>query len=366
MTVTARLEPAKAFRAGCQLMQESRLPEAMRAFLAVLDQRPDHAASLVNLATCHLQLGAIQPAKYYYRQALDLTPHDPQILFNLGVIYAQLGETGEAVHYYQRTLSIHPDDFPAHYNLALILRETGRIQDAVSHLLSAKNLQPDHQTVQYLLQTIAADTNASEAPKNYLTDLFDDYADHYDDHLQKALQYTLPEKMLQSISAYLQTKPAYAILDIGCGTGLCGAHFRPFAKTLTGIDLSEKMLSHARSKNIYDALVAGDFREILSDNTQKYDLILAGDVLVYFGELAEVFGIIFNALSQQGIFVFNTETHDEPGWKIKQSGRFGHNKQDLLMLAQKTGFEVLCDENITGRIQNDLPVAGNFYVFGKP
>ena len=38
------------------------------------------------------------------------------------------------------------------------------------------------------------------------------------------------------------------VLDAGCGTGLCGVLVAPFARRLTGVDLSEGMLAHAKDK----------------------------------------------------------------------------------------------------------------------
>jgi predicted TPR repeat methyltransferase len=38
------------------------------------------------------------------------------------------------------------------------------------------------------------------------------------------------------------------ILDIGCGTGLCGVLLKTTAKTLVGVDLSSKMLEKPGNK----------------------------------------------------------------------------------------------------------------------
>ena len=39
-----------------------------------------------------------------------------------------------------------------------------------------------------------------------------------------------------------------SVLDLGCGTGLAGAAFRPFCDWLVGVDLSPAMLAQARGK----------------------------------------------------------------------------------------------------------------------
>ena len=64
------------------------------------------------------------------------------------------------------------------------------------------------------------------------------------------LQYTAHQQLHQVTEAVLTEDPrtTYRILDLGCGTGLCGPLFKPMASTLIGIDLSEKMIAQAAQK----------------------------------------------------------------------------------------------------------------------
>ena len=43
------------------------------------------------------------------------------------------------------------------------------------------------------------------------------------------------------------------VLELGCGTGLAAAHLRPFAVSLTGVDLSPHMLARAAARHAYSA-----------------------------------------------------------------------------------------------------------------
>ena len=49
-----------------------------------------------------------------------------------------------------------------------------------------------------------------------------------------------------------------AVLDAGCGTGLCAPLLRPHATHLTGCDISVPMLEKAKAKLGYDALLRSD------------------------------------------------------------------------------------------------------------
>ena len=54
-----------------------------------------------------------------------------------------------------------------------------------------------------------------------------------------------------------------AILDLGCGTGLAGAAFKPLAARLDGVDLSPAMIEKARARQIYDHLQVADLQTAL-------------------------------------------------------------------------------------------------------
>ena len=71
------------------------------------------------------------------------------------------------------------------------------------------------------------------------------------------------------------------MLDAGCGTGLCGPLVAPYARRLTGVDLSAGMLAQAKEKNVYDELFKVELTEYLRDHTEAFDLIVSADTLVY-------------------------------------------------------------------------------------
>ncbi|QNB00305.1 methyltransferase domain-containing protein [Massilia sp. Se16.2.3] len=76
---------------------------------------------------------------------------------------------------------------------------------------------------------------------------------------------------------------------MGCGTGLCGPVLRPRSRTLTGVDLSERMLARAAETGLYDSLACADLQAYLDSCHGDVDLVMAADVLVYFGDLAALF-----------------------------------------------------------------------------
>lgn len=80
------------------------------------------------------------------------------------------------------------------------------------------------------------------------------------------------------------------ILDLGCGTGLAGAWLKDYARTLVGVDISDKMVSIAKKKGLYEELHVNSIQNFLNklDGNKNFDLVVAADVLSYIGDLSDV------------------------------------------------------------------------------
>ena len=84
----------------------------------------------------------------------------------------------------------------------------------------------------------------------------------YDTALTERLSYRGPALLRDAVESAMRAagRPLQfrAMLDLGCGTGLAGAAFRPFVERLTGVDLSPGMIAQAESKGFYDRLATAD------------------------------------------------------------------------------------------------------------
>lgn len=121
-----------------------------------------------------------------------------------------------------------------------------------------------------------------------MVNLFDWYAEHFDDHLQGRLKYRTPALICEQIFK-LDPPRDLEVLDLGCGTGLCGPLLKPLARAMTGVDLSPNMLEMARKRGLYDELVCSDLIAFLAPHHARFDLVVATDVFIYVGALEAVF-----------------------------------------------------------------------------
>ncbi len=156
----------------------------------------------------------------------------------------------------------------------------------------------------------------------------------------------------------------WRILDLGCGTGLCGALFKPFASQLIGVDLSEAMLSAAKQKNHYDELIKSDVTQALT-RFSSLDLILAADVFTYIGNLESTFKNAENALIQNGLFIFTVEKTHEQAFVLQTSIRYAHSKTYLESLIASSAFDTVSFENVILRKQYNKPVEGYLVLLRK-
>ena len=97
---------------------------------------------------------------------------------------------------------------------------------------------------------------------------FDDFAASFEAKLE-SLSYRAPALVADTLAdAGLVPDGRLAVLDAGCGTGLCGPLLRPYASRLVGVDLSSGMLEHARHKQIYTDLAQAELTEFLTARRQ--------------------------------------------------------------------------------------------------
>jgi predicted TPR repeat methyltransferase len=193
--------------------------------------------------------------------------------------------------------------------------------------------------------------------------LFDQYAGRYDNALTEHLHYRGPALLLAAVTAALerQKQPMrfQSLLDLGCGTGLAGQVFRPFAARLVGVDLSAAMIARATAKGDYDRLVVANLAAFLRDEiatNARYDLVVAADVFVYLNDLAPVLTDIARVLAARGVVAFTVETHAGAGVALLPTLRFAHGESYLRDVIASAGLKPLTLEKATIRTEKGLPV----------
>ena len=271
-------------------------------------------------------------------------------------------------------LDQQPDDKDSLKMLISILQENGRASEVVQlrrHLHERRCHEmriPEPAREAAIAYMEAAETGG--APPERMADahvaaLFDLYAPSFDDSLRGFLSYRAPERLVDAVHSVLGGRRELDVLDLGCGTGLAGPLLRPIARRLEGIDLSTGMLDKARERGVYDMLRAGEITAELAASTASHELIVAVDVLVYFGALETLFQHVARRLAPGGLFAFTVEKGTAPGYRLQPTARYVHHLDYLRSCASAAYLHPVLEREETLRKQAGQPVTGHVVVLSR-
>ena len=271
-----------------------------------------------------------------------------------------------AADLFAQTLEIAPGFAPAAFALGQSLEALGDGPGAALAFFKSLALDPADQlgATLHLARLRAAPMPAS-APPAYVRELFDAYAAKFDAHLVKALGYNAPAVLAQLVEDP-EGGVFASVLDLGCGTGLAGEVFRPRSTHLAGVDLSPQMIAAAKAKCVYDRLATGDIGPFLqTEAPASASLIIAADVFVYIGDLAEIFVRSAGVLAPGGLMAFTVQ-RGEAGISLGDDMRYAHSLAYIFSQAAASGLQVLKSKSISTRRDRGLPVQGFGIVLAKP
>lgn len=328
---------------------------------------PTVAAAHANLGNTLREQGRKDEALACYERALRLDPDHVRALKGRGLLLWQRGEREAALACYEHLLGLEPDYADGWIMKAAVYDHLGRSDEAIAAyrkaLAFANVTHPDK--IRYLLAALGDGQVPTASPVEYVRDLFDRYAGHFDAHLVGTLRYRGPEVLIERLREHLPAGPLNG-LDIGCGTGLCGPLLKPFCRTLTGLDVSPKMLDEAARREVYDELVPAEIGTWLATQRGRFDLVVAADVFIYIGDLAPVIGAAHGATRPNAVFVFTTEVCDGVDSRLLKSLRYAHSASYLERIAAAAGWRVASLTQHELREENGRGVAQHLVVLRRP
>ena len=297
------------------------------------------ADQLAKLADRLRERGKIQTAYLCQKQAAELKPDCASKWADLGELAHIAGLRQEARNSYEHYLTIQPDDAE----------------------------------VQHILVALRDEAPPSRMPDKCIQQLYERFSSFYDSNLIEELEYVVPEKLNEVIELVFPGRKDLKILDLGCGTGLSGERFRERAGVLDGIDLSSEMISMARKRKLYDSLEVAEITSWLSeteqpyheDEVRRYDLIVACDTLIYFGDLSQVILPASRVLNNGGAIAFSVERSEHPSYVLTDSGRYAHHFEYIKQVARSAGLTVEVHREEFLRMEYGEEVIGHIVVLSR-
>jgi predicted TPR repeat methyltransferase len=270
-----------------------------------------------------------------------------------------------------RTVEFAPAFATAWFALGAIRDNLGDRAGAIAAWQMARNADPDdYHGARLQLARLGAGDGTPAMTATYVHRLFDQQAATFDATLTERLDYRGPEILLEAVGGIGEPRLRIgSMLDLGCGTGLSGAAFRPHVDWLVGVDLSPAMITKAREKGLYDRLAVDDLRRFLdaeADTHALYHLVLAADVLVYVNDLAPVAASAARVLAPAGSLAFTVETHPGDGVVLQPTLRYAHGQAHVRAAIADAGLELLRLSHASTRTEKGAVVAGLIVVASKP
>lgn len=357
--MNATFDQAKAyFLTGLDHVQADRLTQAESSFEAALALLPGRVSTLTNLGLVKLKLGKPQQAIELLEQALAQQPDHLETLGHAAAALAELGRKDEALQYVERALQLDATLASAWSLRGSLLRELDRPAEAVASFQNAIHHGADQELTCFYLASLGAAKLPSAPPRHYVESLFDDYAEQFEGHLQ-ALNYRAPQLLVDGLRG--RQRRFSSALDLGCGTGLCGALLQGLAARIDGVDLSGRMVTKAQGLGLYRHVAQDDLVHYLKASEQRYDLVLAADVFIYVGALEVVFEAVARRIDAGGLFCFCVEAGDEDqDYALRPSLRYVHSANYLQRLSEVHGFEQLASQRHPVREDQRAPIPGLF------
>lgn len=346
---------------GILLQSVGRLDAAIDAYERAIAIDPSHANAYSNLGVLFRATGKPSEAEAAYRTAIQLDPDHIDAYTNLGILLGGLKRTEEAAACYSKVITLRPKHKEARKLLALAHCSLGEIDEAVTIFKEWLEEEPESPIALHMLAACTGREVPARASNGFVETTFDSFAASFEAKLER-LSYRAPALIAAALQeSGVEPAKRLDVLDAGCGTGLCGALVAPYARRLTGVDLSEGMLAQARGKNVYDELAKTELTDYLRTTREAFDLIVSADALVYFGDLESVVFAVAGALRPNGLFIFTLEHAVTAGagvdYRLEWHGRYSHTSSYVERLLALAGLQA----EITHadlRTESGTPVAG--------
>lgn len=356
--------------------------EAIQLYQMYLIKNPLHLDANYLLGTAYAELGKLEAAKKYLLKAEKIMPYSPYTKVNLGNIYKEQGDYEASLISYLRALEIQHDLPEARQNLPAVIGmmeensskaaatsclqygfsciRGGRDDEALNILVVGNHLDSDNTHIRYFMTILEGNQPEKALLEEFVEKEFDIIAPIFDTTVVENLQYSAPKQLAEIVRDICGgTMHFDSVADLGCGTGLVGEAFKGHFGSITGIDISQKMLDTAKAKNVYDHLIQGEIVAELGRIDQSFDLFVAADVLIYMGEFDQLLEAVAARAKPGALLVFTTESGE--GVTLQMTGRYVHGRDYISTVTQKHGCSIIDNRQIQLRKEGENWITGDVF-----
>ncbi|MFV9838446.1 MAG: methyltransferase [Aaplasma endosymbiont of Hyalomma asiaticum] len=274
---------------------------------------------------------------------------------DLGLYHFNRGNISDAKMRFALIRLVKPNLPVVHYNIGRCHLVLHRYDKAVASFEKALSIDHNNKEARYYLNKITAPDMVAEVPESIIKQHFNYTSEYFVEHWLIEKNYRGHEYIRSLVMNFFGDRlPDLLVLDLGCGTGICGQflRMRDIGSHIAGVDISRRMLDIARQcfingKRVYNELVCLSMRDFLSNNTKKFDVIIMAEVLHYCGELTEILKASSDALCQTGMLLGlvrecqQTANRRNRGYRfVKEGDFFCHSANYVQQTVEKLGLQL--------------------------
>lgn len=349
--------------------------EAIDAYHAALGINQNHADTWNNFGVLLRVSERFEEAEKALHSAVQVDPKHAEAWHNLGLLYLLTGHLEPAGDSFEKCLDLGTKKWGDPVWHARVLCAIGRRDRALQQMELYLERHPNDPVALHQIKAIKGE-EVDRASDGYVKKHFDSFSDTFDEVLAR-LDYRAPQIVAGVVDQLMEGRPPLPdVVDLGCGTGLCGPLIRRHCKVLTGMDLSEGMLRKAEllrqddGSRVYNHLVEAELVTFLNEAPRDcFTMATCVDTLCYFGPLEQMMGELQPALRPGGIMIATVERcedTDGPGYQIDQTGRYSHTKAYLEQTAKDAGLNFVSAEDVVLRKELGADVNGYVFVVERP
>lgn len=360
-------DPSALHFLGLLRTHQGRNEEAVKLIVAALEIDPEYVDAWSNLSVAYLKERDFERSEFCARKAIAIAPQFANAWANLGMTLRARNACEEALVAWGRALDLQPGMRNIAISYGHLLYRLDRLPEALEFYGRWQASVPDDPIPQHMLAAMGGAERPMRASDGYVRATFDDFAESFDRNLEE-LGYRAPQLLFDAVmQSGALAQNSLDVLDIGCGTGLCGPLLRPIARRLVGVDLSPNMLSKAAARAVYDQLNCAELTYWLAECRQQFGLAVAADVLCYFGDLSAAFANARAVLTPAGCFACSLEALPDPAednptsvepFRLQPHGRYQHDRKYVETALSAAGLDIMSLSMQTLRHERQNPVIG--------
>lgn len=173
-----------------------------------------------------------------------------------------------------------------------------------------------------------------------MTERFNQAAEGWDNG---EIRQNIAQSVFQTIASRIALLNSMNIMDFGAGTGLLSFKIAPMVHSVTGVDLSEKMLEQITAKNSDSIHVRAVCQDIVSNPLhEQFHGIVSSMAMHHVEDTAALFETFYAHLKRDGfIAIADLEAEDGSFHTHGNEGvhHFGFERDSLRKMIEKAGFE---------------------------